>query len=741
MIQCIVDKKLQHGNIAELVTYPPGQFLFNIMVALFNPPQSRLYILHLEKTQVKPGLQQIRRHLDGRDGHHPPVYHRQTQPLKDLVHLLIQQTGDLPLPFSFFHNSCYNWLNPGLKAQSRCKISYFAPISTDSGMKQYSRIFRYLRDYQGKIVLYFAFTLLSVAFSIISIGMLMPFLQLIFTNPDPACAQCGTLAKSGGNALIRYMNESLEASMAEKGRIYTLGLICVFIIVFILLKNLFLYLSYYVLNPLKNTVVNQLRIELYEKVLRLPIGFFTEKRKGDLMSRMTNDINEVESSVVGTLEGWVRDPLTILVTLAVLIFVSLPLTLYILLMIPVLGLVIGRITRSLKRHSQEVANKYGETLSTLDETLGGLRVIKAFNIEKLLRARFFRGNEELLQAKNKIGYRRDLASPLSEFMGVVLFTSVLYGGGRLVLNGDLLAPAVFLGYLGIFYTIINPAKSLSTSFSNMRKGAAAISRIEEILKTPITVDDNPQGKILSEFRDRIEFKNVRFAYDDQVILDDINLIIPKGKTVALVGSSGAGKSTLADLVPRFHDVTSGEVLIDGINIRDYSLHSVRSLMSIVTQEPILFNDTIANNIRLGKEGEAGDDEIAQAARIANAHAFILQKEKGYDTNIGDRGSKLSGGERQRLTIARALLKNPPILILDEATSSLDTESERLVQDAINNMMQNRTSIVIAHRLSTIRHADEIIVLQKGKIVERGTHDELLQQNGFYRKLVELQEVR
>jgi len=601
-------------------------------------------------------------------------------------------------------------------------------------MKQYSRIFQYLSVYKSKIVLYFLFTLLSIVFSIVSIGMLMPFLQLIFTGDQAA------LVSESSNPIIQRVNEFLNNSVLERGKVATLGLICLLMVSFIILKNLFLYLSYYVLNPLKNAVVNKLREDLYDKVLRLPIGFFNEKRKGDLMSRMTSDVGEVESSVVGTLEGWIRDPLTIIVTLSVLLLISSQLTLFILLLIPLLGLVIGRVTKSLKRHSQDVANKYGESLSTLDETLGGLRVIKAFNIEKILRAKFFKNNEELLHSKNKISYRRDLASPLSEVMGVVLFTAVLYYGGRLVLNNQLLEASAFLGFLGIFYNIINPAKSLSTSFSNMRKGAAAINRIEEILKTPITVDDNPNGKQLPEFTDKIEFKNVRFAYDDAVILDDINLSIQKGKTVALVGSSGAGKSTLADLVPRFHDVTSGEVLIDGVNIKDYSLHSVRSLMSIVTQEPILFNDTIANNIALGATG-ATKEQIIAAATIANAHDFIIKKENGYDSNIGDRGSKLSGGERQRITIARAVLKNPPILILDEATSSLDTESERLVQDAINNMMQNRTSIVIAHRLSTIRHADEIIVLQKGKIVERGNHDQLLAQNGFYKKLVDMQEVR
>jgi ATP-binding cassette, subfamily B, bacterial MsbA len=602
-------------------------------------------------------------------------------------------------------------------------------------MKQYSRVFGYLSRYKSSIVWYFVTIFLSILFSIVSIGMLLPFMQLIF-NVD----QSG-LPKTSNNFIVKWANENLSNLIYTGDKLHDLGIVCILIIIFIFLKNLFLYLSYRAMGPVKNGIVNLFRIELYNKILQLPIGFFTEKRKGDLMSRITIDVGEIEGSVVGTLEGWVRDPMTIIVNLFVLFSISPKLTFFILLCIPVMGIVIGRLSRSLKKQSGVVAQKSGESISIIEETLGGLRVIKAFNVERLLRNKFFDTNKELVEARNQIGFRRDLASPTSEMMGVAIFAGILWFGGQLVLNNELgLTGALFLTYMGLFYNIIDPAKSISTAFSNMRKGSGAIDRIEEVLNAPVTVDDNPNGKKIDHFTGSIEFKNVGFMYDDAVILKNINLKVEKGKTVALVGSSGAGKSTLADLVPRFHDATSGEILVDGINIKEYSLHSLRGLISIVTQEPILFNDTIANNIALGMDN-AKQEEIEQAAKVANAHNFILQKEEGYATNIGDRGSKLSGGERQRMTIARAVLKNPPILILDEATSSLDTESERLVQDAINNLMTNRTSIVIAHRLSTIRHADEIVVLQKGEIVERGTHDSLIAQNGFYKRLVDMQEVK
>lgn len=604
-------------------------------------------------------------------------------------------------------------------------------------MKRFSTILRYLKDKKGNVALYVLFNLLSIVFSLVSLAMLAPFLQLLFGKEQ------GVLQKPdvtfSAESILLYLKYILTQLINEHDKVYALGFICVVIIIAILFKNLFLYLSYRVLAPMRNYVMTLLRADLYSKILQLPIGYFTEQRKGDIISRMSNDANEVEWSVMSTLEGLIKEPMTIIIILVSLVMLSPLLSLFLLVLLPLMGFVIGRVSRTLKKQSATAQEEMGTLMSILDETLGGLRVIKAFNAEKLLRNKFFATNEFLNNIRNKMMFRRDLASPMSEFLGVIVLICVLWFGGQLVLGRQVLAPEAFITYIVFFTQIINPAKSLSTAFYNVQRGSAAIHRIEEILKANVTVQEVSNPRQLHSFDKQIEFRNVTFKYEEVTILDNINLTIEKGKTIALVGSSGAGKSTLADLIPRFHDVSAGELLVDGINIKEYSLLSLRDQMGIVTQEPILFNDSIANNISLGNP-VANIDEIEQAARVANAHDFIMQKEDNYQTNIGDRGSKLSGGERQRVTIARAVLKNPPILILDEATSSLDTESERLVQDAINKMMANRTSIVIAHRLSTIRHADEIIVLQKGQIVERGTHEELIEKNGYYKRLVDMQEV-
>jgi ATP-binding cassette, subfamily B, bacterial MsbA len=606
-------------------------------------------------------------------------------------------------------------------------------------MKRFSRIFFYLRNQKGKVGLYVLFNFLAIIFSLVSLAMLAPFLQLLFSKEPPVTVKpVFEFTSSGILAMLKY---GLSYLITQYGQVRALASICITVIVSVFLKNICLYMSYRMLIPMRNQVMTRFREDLYDKILMLPISYFTDQRKGDMMSRMSNDLNEIEWSIIGALEGLIKDPLNILIILITLIFLSPLLSLFLLVLLPVTGFIIGRISRSLKKQSSQAQEEQGLLLSILEETLGGLRVIKAFNAEKLMRNRFVKSNNLLNHLRIKMAFRRDLASPMSEFMGVIVLSCILWIGGKMVLGNTISLPAeAFITYIVFFTQIIQPAKALSQAFYNIQRGSGAIQRCEEVINTPLSVNEVANPKHLVNFENKIEFKNVTFKYEDVTILDNVNLTVEKGKTIALVGSSGAGKSTLADLVPRFHDVSGGELLIDGINIKEYSLLSLRDQMGIVTQEPILFNDTIAANIALGNP-VANIDEIEQAAKIANAHDFIMQKEENYQTNIGDRGSKLSGGERQRVTIARAVLKNPPILILDEATSSLDTESERLVQDAINKMMANRTSIVIAHRLSTIRHADEIIVLQKGKIVERGTHDTLIAQNGFYRKLVDMQEVK
>jgi subfamily B ATP-binding cassette protein MsbA len=605
-------------------------------------------------------------------------------------------------------------------------------------MKKFFRIVSYIKEYKTYMGWYGLFILLSILFSLFSLGMLTPFLDLIFGNN--AFASFTPVSATDNTNLKDLIYQFLQDTIKVYGKAYALGWICVFIIVSIFFKNLFLYLAFYFLAPIRNMVTKKYSKLLYDKILQLPVGFFTEKRKGDILSRASNDIAELESSVISALEGLIKEPLTIIGILIFLFLISAKLTLFVFILLPLAGFIVGRIGRSLKKHTNKAQVKWGEILSQMEETLSGLRIIKAFNAEGKAKGQFYGLVEDIFNLKNRILYRRDLASPVSEFLGVSILCGVLWFGGKLVLNGDILSPGSFITYVALFSQIINPAKALSQAVYNVNRGTATLDRLNEILEAPNTVEEVSNPILIDEFKDNIHFDNVGFAYHDASILNGINLNIKKGTSVALVGSSGAGKSTLADLVPRFHDVSTGNLYIDGKNIKDYGLHSLRQLISIVTQEPILFNDTIAANIALGKP-EATMGEIIAAAKIANAYDFIIKKEGGFESMIGDRGSKLSGGERQRLTIARAVLKNPPILILDEATSALDTESERLVQDAINNMMQNRTSIVIAHRLSTIRHADEIIVLQKGEIVERGNHETLLAHGGYYKKLIEMQEVK
>ena len=598
-------------------------------------------------------------------------------------------------------------------------------------MKKIGPLLKHLAEFRYRIVLYFTTSLLAVVFSLLSFMMLGPVLQVLFDDKQ----------ESSTNIVINYITSLVRDIEQQDGPLTALTYSVIAVIFFTILKNLFIYSSLNILNPIRNAVIRKLRNEMFMKALSLPIGFFNEERKGDLISKMTNDINEVEISIMNVLETFIREPLTIIFTLTAMVIISPQLTLFLFILLPISGLIIGRIGKSLKKPSGQAQEQLGNVLGVIDETLVGMRVVKAFNAEKHQQIRFTNINNLIYRLKNRIAMRRDLSSPLSETLGIIVVCIILWYGGKLIFsNQTSLTGPFFIMFIGFFYQIINPIKNLSTAFYNVQKGSAAVARMESFLNTENVIKELPDAKPVKGFNDCIELRDVHFSYGNKKILKGINLKIKKGQMVALVGSSGAGKSTLADLIPRFHDVTAGEVLIDGVNIKDFKLADLRRLMGIVNQEPILFNDTVFNNIVLGTSN-ASKEQAIESAKVANAHNFIMQKPEQYDTIVGDRGARLSGGERQRVTIARAVLKNPPILILDEATSSLDTESERIVQDAINTLMQNRTSIVIAHRLSTVKHADEIIVLDQGNIVEQGTHTELIAKNGLYKNLVELQQVK
>jgi subfamily B ATP-binding cassette protein MsbA len=568
--------------------------------------------------------------------------------------------------------------------------------------------------------------------------MVIPVLDLLFDKTKVVYKL--EPFKLSGSVLKADLYYYISEIIKDTGKLNALLMLCIAIVILFFLKNFFRYMAMYYLAPIRNGVIKDLRNRLYEKILILPLSYFSEERKGDLIARMTSDVQEIEWSIMTTLEVVFREPFTIIVFMVTLIVMSPQLTLFVLILLPVTGLLIGRIGKSLKKNSAKAQSIIGHLLSVIEETLSGLRIIKAFTAEVFSTSRFRKINEELTKLMIKMYRKRDLSAPLSEFLATIVMVVVIYFGGELVLNFKL-DSSDFIAYIVIFSQIIPPAKSFATAYYSLQKGMASSDRINQVLNAENNIVEVENPVSVNSFNDKVVYQNVSFSYrvnnNSEPVLKNINLTINKGKTIALVGASGGGKSTMADLLPRFYDVTSGDISIDGNSIKNIKLNDLRHLMGIVTQESILFNDTVFNNIAFGMEN-VSDEAVVNAAKIANAHDFILEMEFGYQTNIGDRGLKLSGGQRQRLSIARAILKNPPILILDEATSALDTESERLVQDALIKLMENRTSLVIAHRLSTIQHANEIVVLQRGEIVERGTHQELLLKEGVYKKLYDLQ---
>ena len=606
-------------------------------------------------------------------------------------------------------------------------------------MNYFKKILRFAKPYKFYVFLNIFFNILYSIFNVLSIIIFIPTLGILFSTQEEVSQE--PIYKGLGN-LQGYLKDSLNYFLTLKvdtdGPEAALVFICIASIVIFFFKNLFRYAAMYVLAYLRTGMVKDIQDKLYLKTLDLPIGYFSEARKGDLLARMTSDVKEIESSIINSLESLAREPITITIVLISMLAISAKLTLFVFIFLPIAGFLISIVGKRLKAKSLEAQKETGTFLSFLEETLGSLKIIKGFNAEERLATKFTDSTSRFKKIMISVLQRKGLASPFSEFLGVSVVITVLWYGGSLVLgNKSTLTPQEFMGYIGLFYTIINPIKAITTVNYNIKKGNASAERVFEVLDTQNTILDSPNATHITDLEDTLSLKNISFKYEDDYVLKNFNLKVPKGHTVALVGQSGSGKSTIANLVTRFYDVNEGEISIDNTNIKSIKKKSLRSLIGLVTQDSILFNDSVKKNIGLGKEN-ATDKEIIEAAKIANAHDFIMELPEGYNTNIGDSGNKLSGGQKQRLSIARAVLKNPPIMILDEATSALDTESERLVQDALEKMMRNRTSIVIAHRLSTIQKANNIVVLQKGEIVEQGSHKELLAKGETYKKLVEMQ---
>lgn len=607
-------------------------------------------------------------------------------------------------------------------------------------MKEFLNVLRrFVPPYKKYLVASVVFNILSVILNVFSFAALIPILQIIFKTGDGDTATA-LMAWDWANAqevLMNNMNYYVNHLIADLGPTTTLLIIGLFLAFMTFLKTGAYFLSSATIVPIRTGVVRDIRNQLYQKINTLPLGFFSEERKGDIIARMSGDVQEIENSIMSSLEMLFKNPILIVGYFTMLLFISWQLTVFTLVIVPIMGWFMGWIGRKLKAQSVKAQGLWSDTMSQVEETLGGLRIIKAFCAEEKMNKRFDAINSAYRNDIMRVNIRQSSGHPMSEFLGTVMIVIVLWFGGVLVLNNHTLSGPIFIYYMVMLYSIINPLKDFSKAGYNIPKGLASMERVDKILMAENTIQEPASPKHIASFEHQIEFRHVSFKYGEQWVLKDINLVIPKGKTIALVGQSGSGKSTMVDLIPRYYDVQEGEVLIDGINVKELGIHDLRQLIGNVNQEAILFNDSFRNNISFGVDN-ATQEQIEEAAKIANAYDFILASENGFDTNIGDRGGRLSGGQRQRVSIARAILKNPPILILDEATSALDTESERLVQDALERLMKTRTTVAIAHRLSTIKNADEICVLHEGKIVERGTHDELLSIDGYYKKLHEMQ---